>query len=85
MTRRQAIAAASWAAALAPSSDGIAIAAMIPIIAHTISSSISENPVCEFRVFIKFNKAKGICLVSDRGRIEVLVGTLSRREGALRQ
>ena len=85
MTRRQARAAASWAAAFAPSSDGIAIAEIMPIIATTIKSSISENPRCGLREYIKFNKAKGVCLNSDRGRFEVLVGTLSRTEGASRQ
>ena len=63
MTRRQDSAAASWAAAFAPSSDGIAIAEMMPIIAHTISSSIREKPLWELRVYITFNKAMDVCRI----------------------
>jgi len=63
MTRRQDNAAASWAAALAPISDGIAIAEMMPIIVTTISSSIREKPLWELREYITFNKAIEVCRI----------------------
>ena len=80
MTRRQDSAAASWAAALAPISDGIAIAEMMPIIVTTISSSIREKPLWELREYITFNKAIEVCRILTEVEARFSFGTLSRRE-----
>src|ERR1035441_7849026 len=50
--RSEATAEASLAAILERSKFGIAIAAMIKIIATTISNSINEKPFCLFRILI---------------------------------
>jgi len=85
MTRRQDNAAASWAAALAPISDGIAIAEMMPIIVTTISSSIREKPLWELREYITFNQAIEVCRILTEVEARFSLGPCPGGKGALLQ
>jgi hypothetical protein len=64
IVRREATAEASFAAIFERIRFGIAIAAMIKMIATTISNSISEKPVCFFRIKMLL----GECVVDTQRR-----------------
>ena len=67
MVRTDAAADDSFAAMRARSKFGIAIAAMIRMIATTISNSINEKPFCLRILFVLFSGLEPFNLVVDLG------------------